>query len=66
MDRAVFAVLLISLAWVPPAEASLALPESGAPNGITKRWVGEQHAACGSRGGPGYRKANGKCASWRR
>ena len=20
---------------------------------------------CGSRGGPGYRKANGKCASWR-
>lgn len=20
---------------------------------------------CGSRGGPGYRKANGQCASWR-
>lgn len=20
---------------------------------------------CGSKGGPGYRKANGKCASWR-
>lgn len=20
---------------------------------------------CGSRGGPGYRKANGKCASWK-
>lgn len=20
---------------------------------------------CGSRGGPGWRKANGKCASWR-
>lgn len=25
-----------------------------------------QKVACGSRGGPGYRKANGKCASWRR
>lgn len=25
-----------------------------------------QKIACGSRGGPGYRKANGKCASWRR
>lgn len=25
-----------------------------------------QPVACGSRGGPGYRKSNGKCASWRR
>ncbi|MFG1417146.1 hypothetical protein V5F38_04950 [Xanthobacter sp. V0B-10] len=25
-----------------------------------------EKVACGSRGGPGYRKSNGKCASWRR
>jgi len=66
MDRAVFTVLLISLAWVSPAEASLTWPGSDAPMGVTKKAVGEQHATCGSRGGPGYRKANGKCASWRR
>lgn len=26
---------------------------------------GSSRGGCGSRGGPGYRKANGKCASWR-
>ena len=27
--------------------------------------ISEAGGGCGSRGGPGYRKANGKCASWR-
>jgi hypothetical protein len=31
-----------------------------APGGLPRNSGG-----CGSRGGPGYRKANGKCASWR-
>lgn len=25
----------------------------------------EARGGCGSKGGPGYRKANGKCAGWR-
>lgn len=26
---------------------------------------GGNSGGCGSRGGPGYRKANGRCASWK-
>jgi hypothetical protein len=28
------------------------------------RSYGSGRGGCGSRGGPGYRKPNGKCASW--
>jgi hypothetical protein len=31
-----------------------------------KRYVRHRRGGCGSRGGPGYRLPNGKCASWGR
>lgn len=51
-------------------------PSVGASVGAAKPAVTTQAAGttmieearrrgCGSKGGPGYRKANGKCASWR-
>lgn len=66
MGRAILTVVFILIAWVPLAQASLGSPTNDAPAAITKRAAGDKFAACGSRGGPGYRKTNGKCASWRR
>lgn len=36
------------------------------PAGVVAKATQGEKVACGSRGGPGYRKSNGKCASWRR
>lgn len=58
------AFLMLVLAAVPIiAEAR------GRRGGMRYRSAGSasggSSGGCGSRGGPGYRKANGKCASWR-
>ncbi len=39
-------------------------PSSPLSNGLSGD-SGGYHSGCGTRGGPGYRLANGKCASWR-
>lgn len=54
------------------AQKILLRPEAGTPNAtITAPKINTAntntthgHGGCGSRGGPGYRLANGKCASW--
>ena len=44
-------------------------PERAEATGSTHRQIyqssGRSSDGCGGRGGPGWRKANGKCASWR-
>ena len=47
------------------ARAYLAQPSASAPTYLYAPAVSHAGGACGSRGGPGWRKANGKCASWR-
>ena len=69
MKHLAFIVLVgVSCATVAPAQAARPVTGSPSVDGPRLSPKGEQVAAkrgCGSRGGPGYRKANGKCASWR-
>jgi len=57
------ATVVVAKATVPPRAAPTVAQPPAAPaggnNGVTGGGSG-----CGSRGGPGYRLANGKCASW--
>lgn len=71
--RSFFATLLVGLATTPLiAEARGGRGGGGRRAGVSGRrsgsagYVGSGNdGGCGSKGGPGYRKANGKCASWR-
>lgn len=62
------AAIAFSIAMFAPAQAA---PVSAAKyalaiTGHDASLIDEvRRRGCGSRGGPGYRKANGKCASWR-
>jgi len=49
--------------FVPNATVSAASLGSSA-NAVTATTTSSSSGGCGSRGGPGYRKANGDCASW--
>lgn len=44
----------------PAKTTSQLVPQSG----VTHFRTGRRGGGCGSRGGPGWRKANGQCASW--
>ncbi len=50
-------------------KSSLGLPATPVPSNPTSSSYNSNTRSggrgCGSRGGPGYRKANGKCASWK-
>lgn len=46
------------------ASRNFYLPPDTRPSG-GDAYGGGRSGGCGSRGGPGWRKANGKCASWR-
>lgn len=47
------------------ARAYLAQPSASAPAYMYAPPLSHTSGGCGSRGGPGWRKANSKCASWR-
>ena len=47
-----------------PVPAATARPTARSNSALLPP-IGASSGGCGSRGGPGYRKANGQCASWR-
>lgn len=66
---AAIAALAAPLCLISMAPSSAALPyraEKGSSQIAAKspEIYEEARGGCGSRGGPGYRKANGKCAGW--
>lgn len=56
-----FAAALAKAEAAPPTTAAALKPALAAASTIAPVCSG-----CGCRGGPGYRQANGKCASWGR
>jgi len=46
-------------------DAEEALGEYGRRRAAALRCLKEKQTGCGSKGGPGWRKPNGQCASWR-
>jgi hypothetical protein len=60
---------VLAAIFLTAAYASAAAPASydGASKVIVRNSSNYEIArgGCGSKGGPGYRKSNGKCASWR-
>lgn len=68
MNRRVFLVGLLAVAVPALAEARGGYrPRRRSGGGSASGGVagGYGDASCGRRGGPGWRKANGKCAGWR-
>jgi len=68
-------LLLLALAATLPVVAGLATATAAPPSVTAAALAADVAAArpiepvcrgCGCRGGPGYRLANGKCASWGR
>ena len=67
--------LLLACSWPARAQpAPLAFPGMGAAGAGPASCVRSEacalyddpfHAGCGARGGPGCRRANGRCAAWR-
>ncbi|WP_189691153.1 hypothetical protein [Pseudorhodoferax aquiterrae] len=53
---------LPSVSGPTPALPSVSVPSTGSSSGSSI--TTGNSSGCGSRGGPGYRKANGQCASW--
>ena len=48
-----------------PLPSATSKATAGTTSPGVSAFVGGSSGGCGSRGGPGYRKANGQCASWR-
>jgi hypothetical protein len=58
-----FSIAMFAKAQAAPiATAKYALAVTGQETSLVEE---VRRRGCGSKGGPGYRKANGKCASWR-
>lgn len=62
MNRRLVIMGLLGLVLVPAAQAKKRGSGSGRKSGGGK---GGGNGGCGSKGGPGYRKPNGRCASWK-
>lgn len=58
--------VIVMVGLVTAAEANVLSAPGSSAAAVKAAAEQSQKVACGSRGGPGYRKANGKCASWRR
>ncbi len=61
IGSAIFAGFAVAEAAVPSAPAAALASDVAASRSVEPVCRG-----CGCRGGPGYRKSNGKCASWGR
>lgn len=58
---------LLAVLVVPAVEAKGRGGSRGGRRGSSSGGAGggRSSGGCGGRGGPGYRKSNGKCASWK-
>lgn len=69
MDKlGTFAAALAATVFIATPTSAAAPTSPEAKSKITTRSSATYEVArrgCGSKGGPGYRKSNGKCASWR-